>query len=133
MKKLLILAIFLSTPSKAEYCPSIENDTQRLACFDRKYPDNSDTVDPSILEARSIITTKFKLNDPRTIMFRNEKIYYTRNNEPGTVCGELNSKDSKGIYMGYRRYFVDVKSNFLKQIETTSNESFKRFWDSFCK
>ncbi len=91
--KYIILLILLPTSIIAQDFPSIKNDIERLACFDKDYHANiSQPIDVTILKVIKYITESFK--NPFEVKFRNEKTFNNINLLKGTVaiCGEVKAK-----------------------------------------
>jgi hypothetical protein len=51
------------------------------------------------------------LLDPRSAQYRNEFLSHR-----GVLCGELNSKNSSGGYVGFRRYISDEHHQYLQEL-----------------
>jgi hypothetical protein len=59
-----------------------------------------------------------KLRDPGSAQFRNERI--TR---IGVLCGEVNSKDEMGGYVGFKKYFIHGAGNYVEGIGSLDEET----------
>ena len=95
-------------------------------------------------EERKLVTNHLK--DPESTKFRNEKRYTN-----GYVCGEFNSKNSYGAYVGYSRYVAKMPDiyytedgssgkleieNFQLLIDDIRNKektAFGKIWNKYCQ
>lgn len=86
-----------------------------------------------------------RLKDPESVKFRNEKRY-----KNGYVCGEFNSKNSYGAYVGYSGYIakmpdvcyteeggcgkLDLENFglFLEDVKNKEKTAFKKIWNKYC-
>jgi hypothetical protein len=71
----------------------------------------------AIPKARAPLMTYLK--DPASAQFRNERIVPS-----GALCGEVNSKNSMGGYVGFKRYILaGTESNYLEDAGTLGRSS----------
>lgn len=78
------------------------------------------------LDAAKIIAVKMfvanGLKDPDSAKFRGVKVKW------GTVCGEVNAKNSFGGYVGYRRFYsIDSKDLHMEESNFSEDQ-----WARFC-
>lgn len=55
----------------------------------------------------------YDMKDPGSADFRNLKISNNTVVRKAVVCGEVNSKNSFGAYVGFRRFIADYDSNYI--------------------
>jgi hypothetical protein len=75
-------------------------------------------------------SVKFKLKDAQSAQFRNVFFHRSKNNIP-TTCGEVNSKNGFGGYIGFQR-FISIgrpEGTYLEQ----EIKDFENAWEHFCK
>ena len=75
-----------------------------------------------LLVAREAV--KDRLKDPDSAKFKSEKINGT------TVCGEVNSKNSYGGYIGFKRYIV--RNDGGVTFDGEYPELFQGWWEGNC-
>lgn len=74
-----------------------------------------------------------RLKDPTSVQYRNERIVEI---SPGSswhaICGEVNSKNGFGGYVGFTRY---VAEDLTKDayVEDDHGGLFDFYWDRYCK
>jgi hypothetical protein len=90
-------------------------------------------------QKQAVITTaqdaiKRHLVDPGSAEFKIEKVVYS--SISGTVCGEVNSKNRAGGYVGFRRFIWNVlegKESIAVSEERIQDDFSISDWAIFCK
>ena len=73
---------------------------------------------------------KDKLKDPSSAQFRN--VYFHRNKgQPPITCGEVNSKNGFGGYVGFQPFLSAGTPEFTVLREDVSD--FKNLWNRLCR
>ncbi|WP_180043750.1 MULTISPECIES: hypothetical protein [unclassified Acinetobacter] len=104
MKKLLVLGVIAALIG----CESKEEKLQRLNEIGYSY-------------AQEVV--KNELIDPASAQFKNQKGF----------CGEVNSKNKMGGYVGFSRFIVlSPKSVIFENERNFSTKQFPKAWDSIC-
>lgn len=105
MKKIILLALLVGLAG----CESKEAKQQRLDEIGYSY-------------AQEIV--KNELIDPASAQFKSQKGF----------CGEVNSKNKMGGYVGFKRFIVLSPKNVLFENETNvSTKQFPNAWEGICK
>ena len=73
-------------------------------------------------------TIKQKLKDPNSAQFKN--VTFNRSSKSKVVCGQVNSKNSFGGYVGFQR-FIAAGSQF-GYLESEISDDFSTVWRQFC-
>lgn len=68
-----------------------------------------------------------KLRDPASAQYRNE-VLYLFSDDSGTLCGEVNSKNSFGGYTGFKRFMAYKKFAFIEDVAG----DFGVVWENGC-
>lgn len=71
-----------------------------------------------------------RLKDPKSAEFKNIYVFVGKNNVP-VICGQVNSKNSFGAYVGFQR-FVTAGSSELTFLQSDADD-FDSVWNKFCK
>ena len=74
-----------------------------------------------------LAAVKEHLHDPSSAMFRNVRYFEV------AICGEVNSKDASGAYMGYTRFIVSGSSAApMVWFEAQEPFQFNLSWNRAC-
>ena len=71
-----------------------------------------------------------QLKDPGSAEYRNEHLYPRKTDEDLSLCGEVNSKNSFGGYVGFRRFMVSGKLVLVEDLP--AGPTFETLWDKVC-
>jgi hypothetical protein len=81
--------------------------------------------------AKAAIARQFV--DPESTRFRN--VFQSQDIETGNrtfVCGELNTKNRMGGYVGYTRFLIEVNGRGEIAFDTPNSSTFANKWYDFC-
>lgn len=124
----LILILF-SIKCNAQDCSNIENDIERLKCFDKHHSTKTE-ISSVIISARDKAVEQFK--DPESASFRDEIIYRSNSSIP-IVCGKVNGKNSYGAFVGFKRYLSYGDLNLIENVNGDNSPIFfDRYWNLIC-
>lgn len=99
-----------------------------LLCFATNHSTCNASGADVIVSTKKALSDRMK--DPDSIKFKNVFSSYT--DKGGYVaCGQLNSKNSFGAYMGFKRFIGNGKTTFIEGIDK-SNPEFPKLWAMLC-
>ena len=77
--------------------------------------------------AVGMAAAKEQLNDPSSAIFRNVRYFEM------AICGEVNSKNASGAYVGYTRFIVNGPSSApMVSFERETSSQFRLNWNKVC-
>lgn len=128
LSALAISCVVLASPKDDDIasCEKIKNSKRRDECFEklaRKLNESkrsSDDIASFVIRSKQEATQSFL--DPDSGKFRN--LYVTKDNAGLSLCGEINSKNIYGGYVGFRRFIQHfaVKENSYEKVSIEPNQ-----------